>query len=141
MLLLCEIMEKEEQSERELKNDVMADAEKASSQQLYLLLAMLVKGDGLMVIRNAPRNAGFECWRRLCTRYEPSDGHRTLGLLSKILAFTFGNDLEDMVSKIDEFDLLCREHDRCTDPGDEISDKLMSAIVLKTMPVPLRTHI
>ena len=54
-------------------------------QSMFYILVMLVTGAGLSEIRNVPHQNGWEAWRRLYQRYEPSTRNRQLGLLDGVL--------------------------------------------------------
>ena len=59
------------------------------ARQLFFMLAMMIKGPALAIVRQAEISGGgpngFEAWRLLVRRYEPEASTRTLGLLQQIL--------------------------------------------------------
>ena len=67
----------------------LGPAAQRASRTLYLLLAMMVRGRVLAVVKAAPPRHGLETWRRLCQYYEPSTASRTVSLLQTVLAPSF----------------------------------------------------
>ena len=49
--------------------------------QVYGVLQNLLEGEPFMIVRNTERGNGFESWRRLNKRYDPSTGAKKSALL------------------------------------------------------------
>ena len=109
------------------------------SRAVYYILAMLCKGRALTIIRTVPEGNGFESWRRLCRRYDRQDDVTQMGLLQRILNFSCGDSVTSVMDKMAELDDMCHRYQRMT--GEDITDTIMKAILIKAVPDPIRTHV
>ena len=61
------------------------DQAQANSKKLYYVLAMLLTGSPLLILKKTERGNGFEAWRQLRNRYEASATSRLHHLLGSIM--------------------------------------------------------
>ena len=105
------MVERTQYQETVVNHDALEDAEKTADRQLYLLLALVCKGNALAVVKRVPSGCGFEVWRLLCGRFEPRDGTTSLGMLQAISSFQFGGDLAALPERLDEYRVLVRDYE------------------------------
>ena len=58
----------------------------ADGKKLFFVLAMLLSGPPLTILKSVERGNGLEAWRKLCERYEGASASRLHHLLSRIMA-------------------------------------------------------
>ena len=68
-----------------LDEGAFTPAATACSTVLFNVLAQVVRGKALNIIRQPPRGWGLESWRRLCREYEPDTGTRYASVLVGII--------------------------------------------------------
>ena len=111
------------------------DADAKLGAALYHLLVMLVRGQGLGELKRAPAENGFEAWRLLCKKYEPTEKTRALGLLHQVLRFTFSTDvLEDMAKWED----MIQKYQQAS--GEVMPEGVLIATAMAGFQEPLRSH-
>ncbi|CAE8610248.1 unnamed protein product, partial [Polarella glacialis] len=91
-----------------IPQSALTDADKSRSTRLYYLLAVLLRGRALQILRATEPGAGFEAWRLLCHEFERKDEISAAGLLQAILSFSFDCELGSVMAKLAEFDCLSR---------------------------------
>ncbi|CAE8655839.1 unnamed protein product, partial [Polarella glacialis] len=104
------------------------------------LLAVLLRGRALQILRATEPGAGFEAWRLLCHEFERKDEISAAGLLQAILSFSFDCELGSVMAKLAEFDVLVQAYDSQSSP-DGLPDSVKRAVVVKSLPEPLRTQL
>ena len=70
--------------------------------QLYSVLQNLLEGEPFMIVRNTEKGNGFESWRRITRRYDPSTGAKKSALLRHILS-PGKSKLEELSEKIESW--------------------------------------
>ncbi|CAE8637176.1 unnamed protein product [Polarella glacialis] len=123
-----------------IPQSALTDADTSRSTRLYYLLAVLLRGRALQILRPAEPGAGFEAWRLLCHEFERKDEISAAGLLQAILSFSFDCELGSVMAKLAEFDVLVQAYDSQASPGC-LPDSVKRAVVVKSQPEPLRTQL
>ena len=70
---VVEMMEVAAKQQDPIPMNVMTEEQKAVSQQLFYVMAMLVRGTARRVVRKVKLKNGMEAWRQLVRRYEVED--------------------------------------------------------------------
>ena len=91
------------------------------------------------MVREVPDQNGHEAYRSLLLRYGSRDAHCETALLIKVMNFNF-EDIDVMETKLEEFNLLIKEHDDISGI-DNIPHTIKRAILVARAPEPLRTHV
>jgi len=78
-----------------------------ANNQLYFVLAMLVKDMAMKRVRSAPEGHGAEAWRLLCEEYEPRRPKRFQVMLSSILRPVLKDPLG---SSLDDFERQVKQY-------------------------------
>ena len=73
---------------------------------LYYILVTCCRGAAATLLRKAPAAHGLEAWRLLSRKFDPADDRSSLGLLTTVLRFNFGDSLDALGAKLDQFDVL-----------------------------------
>ncbi|CAE8588885.1 unnamed protein product [Polarella glacialis] len=123
-----------------IPQSAVTDADKSRSTRLRYLLAVLLRGRTLQILRATEPGAGFEAWRLLCHEFEWKDEISAAGLLQAILSFSFDCELGSVMAKLAEFDVLVQAYDSQSSP-DGLPDSVKRAVVVKSLPEPLRTQL
>ena len=105
---------------------------------IYNVLAQVLGGRALALIKNVPRGSGLEAWRRLAREYEPQSGARWSAMLSSVLApagweALGGNAFEDALV---DWETRAAKYEAAS--GDKLSDAIRVAIVLQHAPRGIR---
>eukprot|EP00971_Amphidinium_carterae_P198863 3946455-Amphidinium_carterae.1 len=73
------------------ETEVTDEKDVSDARMLFHSLVMLTVGPSLQLVRQCREQNGFEAFRLLCRRWNPSTRGRSLGRLSQILSFEFGD--------------------------------------------------
>ena len=85
MTKLPEVLKLAETHSTVIDQAVLTDEWKQVSNQLFYVLSMSTKKKALKMVRKQEKDRnGFEAYRRLCKRYNPEHGGRSMAILSKI---------------------------------------------------------
>lgn len=82
----------------------------AMNTQLYAVQT-LCEGEAFTIVRSAGQNCGFEAWRRLVRRYDPSTGERRRTMLRHILNPNKCAKLEELSSAIESWEEQVRQYE------------------------------
>ena len=130
--------EVERDPETEMSHLMMADAVVPQSRALYALLASLMKGRPLDIVRSVTESNGFEAYRLLYKTLSPTSKARALALLGAIASyppFTSGSLLEQIL----RFEDLHTRYRQAS--GKDIDEQLTSAILLRSLPPEVKSHV
>lgn len=108
----------------------------ALAKQLHYLLANLTEGPAKTIVRNNTLNIGLETWRRLCNKFALPGATRHIGLLSTILAFSFGSNWE---SDFDRWEALKQKYEIST--ASTLPDSVLIALLLSKTSGSLQEHL
>ena len=86
-------MEAAERSALPLALVDMGDESKQEASTLVFILTQVLAGSSLQLLMNAESGKGFEAWRLLCQREEPSTGTARVAQLTGLLKTTFTGGL------------------------------------------------
>ena len=108
------------------------------AKKLYALLTTLLRERPLQLLRSAEQGNGFEAWRLLTSTLAPASKSRSLALLGAITQFpamSTTNVLEQLL-RLEE---LFRKYSQAA--GAEVSSELKSALLLRSLPQSVKTHV
>ena len=108
------------------------------AKKLYALLTTLLRERPLQLLRSAEQGNGFEAWRLLTTTLAPASKSRSLALLGAITQFpamSTTNVLEQLL-RLEE---LFRKYSQAA--GTEVPMELKSALLLRSLPQSVKTHV
>ena len=136
---MCNMLE---EVESELQTEVLLgnmtpDAQN-QAKKLFALLTTLLRERPLQLLRSAEQGNGFEAWRLLTTTLAPASKSRSLALLGAIAQFpamSNANVLEQLL-RLEE---LFRKYSQAA--GSEVSSDLKSALLLRSLPQSVKTHV
>lgn len=115
-------------------------AEKAQrSTFLYGLLASLLKGRPLMMLKSVEQGNGFESLRLLIRNCQPSNRIRSLGLLQLLMSWPSFDQKVAMLPQILKLEDSIKEYERIT--GGELQKELKFSILMKVIGGHLKTHL
>ena len=72
--------------------------------QVYAVLQTLVEKEPFTIVRSAGKHRGFDAWRRLVKRYDPSTGNRRRAMLRHIISPNKCTKLEDLSNTIESWE-------------------------------------
>ena len=107
------------------------------SKRLHYLLANLTVGAARTEVKNNLKGNGFETWRRLSKEFSLPGIAKHLGLLSKILNYTFSQS--NFEQDFSAWENLKTRYEYQT--GTSLPDSVLMATLLNKMAGPLQTHI
>ena len=111
--------------------------------QVYGVLQNLLEGEPFMIVRNTERGNGFESWRRLNKRYDPSTGAKKSALLRHILS-PGRCKLEELSEKIEGWmELVNRYESRRDGSGHRqlLADDIKMSILESMAPPEVERHL
>ena len=82
------------------------------STQVYATLNQLCDGESWDIVQNSGKNNGFEAWRKLHRRFDPSTGGRKRNLLKSIIGPTRCVDLKDLGGALEQWEDLVNRYER-----------------------------
>ena len=108
------------------------------SKQLYALLASLLRERPVQILKAVPNGNGCEVWRTLVRTLAPSSKARSLALLGAISQFPAmtNSNYHEQILKLEE---LCRKCEQSSSKA--VDSELKAAILLRSLPATLRTHV
>ena len=113
---------------------VMHEDEKKRCSFLYGLLASLLRGRPLQVVKQVDKANGFESLRQLIVACEPASRNRSMGLLSCILSWpSFSSKSTYLAQK---FETAVNEYEKT---GEKVSDSIKSAVLMRSVTGNLKT--
>ena len=115
---------------------VMHDDEKKRCSFLYGLLASLLRGRPLQVVKQVEKANGFESLRQLIVACEPASRNRSMGLLSCILSWPSFSSKSTYLAQILKFETAVNEYEKT---GEKVSDSIKSAVLMRSVTGNLKT--
>ena len=124
--------------EETIYNELPTEESRKISMQLYFLLALLCKVKALDVVKEVPRGAGLECWRKLMRKYEPRIRNRFGRMLQKVLNWKF--TAQDVTAHLAQWETDVRTYE--TQSKEKLSDAIKSGVVVGNLEDgPLKEHL
>eukprot|EP00438_Fugacium_kawagutii_P013012 Skav219672 [mRNA] locus=scaffold3149:113084:120619:+ [translate_table: standard] len=116
----------------------LLDDDKKRSLFLYSLLASLLKGRLLSILKGVPQNNGYEALRQLLLNCQPSSRNRSLGLLNAVMAWPSFNMKHPLLGQILKLEQAFQEYARI---ASAISEEIRFAVLLRCVGGQLRTYL
>jgi len=105
----------------------------AASRRVYFILAMLLEGTALLILKQAEKGNGLECWRHLNMRYEGVTDNRLHVMLQGILRPTpFPQDARGFEASLSSWELLVQRWE--TMAVDRMNDSVKRQIIMAIAP-------
>ena len=136
---VVEMMEVAAKQQDAIPMDVMTSEQKAVSQQLFYVMAMLVRGTARRVVRKIKLKNGMEAWRQLVRRYEVEDEGRFTGMFQSILDLELPKKLEEIEEAIMDWEQEIKDYEEQT--NQTVADHLMRGILQKQLPEELKLQV
>ena len=125
---------------RVMSDPVVVPTEQAGrAASVYYMLTMLTKKGARKIVRRVPGN-GLEAFRQLSRTYGSADKEGTTGLFVLIMTFSFGERIDQVEERLNEFVELAQRYDSVNDL-DPVPDMVKKATLVSNTPEPLRTHL
>eukprot|EP00435_Cladocopium_sp_Y103_P017353 s850_g4.t1 len=118
---------------------LMNEEEKKRSMFLYGLLASLLRGRLLTVLRGVPDNNGYEALRQLVMQCQPTSRNRSLGILNALMSWKEFDMKGALLSQIVRLEDAFREYDKIS--MQPLASEVRFAILLRCISGQLRMHI
>ena len=118
---------------------VMGEEEKKRSMFLYGLLASLLRGRLLTVLRGIPDNNGYEALRQLVLQCQPTSRNRSLGILHALMSWQSFDMKNSLLSQVVRLEDAFREYDKIS--AQPMDKEMKFAILLRCITGQLRTHL
>ena len=114
-----------------VNHDLFNEEQTRASQNLFYMLAMLLKGKALAILQSTPDGVGAEAWRRLCQEYEPKAPGRFQGMLVGLLHPTRGDDaMRTIVDWTKAVELYEKQS------GDKLPDTIKTSVMMTNLVEP-----
>ena len=131
-----------EEIRQDLNNAISMDTatadEKKRANFLFSLLASLMKGRPLLLLRGISVGNGYEAVRQLIRSCQPTNRNRTLGLLQVLMAWPQFDMKQAMLPQILKLEDTFREYERI---GGTIPTEMRFAILMKSLSGQLKTYL
>ena len=118
-------------------NEAQTRLRVAFSRKLHYLLALITEDSAKLIVRQNESGNGFETWRLLCQKFTLPGAAKDVGLLSKIMNFTFRTS--DFDKDFDQWENLKKRYERQT--KSLIPDSVLIALLLGKTEGALLTHL
>ena len=119
--------------------ELMSEDEKRRSMFLYGLLASLLKGRLLTVLRGVIENNGYEALRQLVLQCQPTSRNRSLGILHALMSWQSFDMKVGLLSQVVRLEDAFREYDKIS--LQPLGVEMKFAILLRCISGQLRTHL
>lgn len=143
MLMLFTVAELDyiESAEQELRLEVMSEVYRAKASQLWYVLSQLLLGSALKLMQRCQFCNGIEAWRQLHRYFGDRGTASTTGQLHQILDYEFGDNLEILPERLEEWRLLVNQYNVHQSLAGELFDEVCKAVLVQGMPEPLKTQL
>ena len=116
-------------TELDVRLDDWANAAlKSVAADFYYALILFCKGKALKIVLTNKEGEGFEAWRSLVNKYDPTSKASVVGKLAEILRTLFDGELLDAITTFERKIMICEAQSRET-----ISDSLKIGCVIAGM--------
>lgn len=112
----------------EIVLSTLSSEEQKRSLFLYSLLASLLKGRLLSILKGVTNNNGYEGLRQLLQTCQPSSRNRSLGLLNAIMAWPAFSMKQPLLSQILRLEQAFREYERI---ATALTEEIRFAVLLR----------
>ena len=129
---LADNMKTAEARNTEITIEEMSEAALQKSKTLYAILAQVLSGKALALIRLVPNHNGFESWRLIAKEFQPDSNIRTSRMLSGALNPRFSQNLNQFGKELLEWELLVQRYD--AQSGTPLQDHIKIAIMVGHSP-------
>ena len=116
----------------------LSSEEQKRSLFLYSLLASLLKGRLLNILKGVTNNNGYEGLRQLLQTCQPSSRNRSLGLLNAIMAWPAFSMKQPLLSQILRLEQAFREYERI---ASALTEEIRFAVLLRCVGGQLKTFL
>ena len=108
-----------------------------ASRKIFYVLAMLLHGPPLLLLRSVERGNGLEAWRLLKDRYESATASRLHAMLGKIMRpDRFPEGAQSFESALQDWELLVHRWENMA--NDVLNDSVKRQILLEQSPASIR---
>jgi len=111
--------------------------------EIFTVLTQMTDAEAFDIVQNAGAGRGFEAWRRLGRRFDPSTGGRRRNLLRSIIAPPRVK-LDEVAAALERWEDLCMRYCRQRDSSgghQTLSDDLRVAAIESLVPEDLEKHL
>ena len=112
----------------------------AENNLLYYALSQLLEGAAAKMVRRVEKQNGAEAFRVFGQRYGSRDYVGGLAILTNLVKFEFGGDIQKFEEALSDFMLKVQEHDEHPDTTP-MDSELKKALLISGAPEPLRSHL
>jgi hypothetical protein len=105
---------------------------------LQNVLISLTEGPALRIVKRQEQSEnGFEAWRQLCLRYDPSTRSKATSIMTTILNWKF--NMQEFESNFNDFEAENEKYDR--DQSSAFPDEVKIGVLLSRTSGPLHEHL
>ena len=115
-----------------------ADKQKMARTVAYVL-SQTLKGSCLQLLMNTESLNGFEAWRQLVKREEPSEGSAQVAQLTAILKFAFTGRLDKFDEELQSFQGMVKRYE--TLYSEVLPDSIHQALLKSNAPAEIKTQV
>eukprot|EP00971_Amphidinium_carterae_P213000 4227502-Amphidinium_carterae.1 len=117
--------------------DGMSEEGRQVTRSLYAILAQVLSGRSLSLLRLIPDQNGLRAWKELKSEFEPQSGNRVAGVLRALLnpQHTWQRELSagvDFLECLTRWEYLIGQYRLLS--GEQLSDAILVAVVLEHAP-------
>eukprot|EP00435_Cladocopium_sp_Y103_P038376 s510_g10.t1 len=120
------------------------DDVESKSTQVYAVLQTLCEGEAFTIARSAGKHNGFDAWRRLVRRYDPTTGGRRRTMLRHILNPNKVNKLEELSNAIEQWEEQLRLYEnrkRSDGTRHQLDEEIRISVLEHLCPTELERHL
>ena len=117
----------------------MTPVQQERSHFLYSLMASLLRGRPLQILKAVPNSNGYEAVRQLIGSIQPASRNRSLAMLSSLMSWPQFDLRQSILAQLLKLEEAEREYSRI---ATELSDEIKFAVLMKSVPPgQLRTYL
>ena len=107
--------------------------------EIYSILASMVTGEALVVLRGVPNGQGWEPWSKLFNRFDPRTPAKSLMAMMAVMTPKRGKDVRELTNVVEDWEVKAKnlktEHDIDLDP------RIKVALLTAMLPADLQDYV
>lgn len=132
LLGIADNMRAAEERRTPILPEEMSEAAMQKSKMLFAILAQVLTGKALALLRLIQGHNGFEGWRIIVKEFQPDSNLRTSRMLSGALNPKFSQDLTSFAKELLEWELMVQRYD--AQSGTPLQDNIKIAVLVGNSP-------
>ena len=112
--------------------------------QVYALLQTLCEREAFSIVRSSGKNRGFESWRKLLRRFDPTTGGRRRAMLRHILNPNKITKIEELSAALEQWEELVRQYEsrkKADGTRHQLDEEIKVSVLEHLCPPEIERHL